>query len=81
MPRSDSEHLTKLRQIRDNLVTDTYNRTLEWAAAGSPPDYTVNGRSFQWTSWLKARKELINDLGEMIREAEVPEEAAYHAYT
>lgn len=81
MARSDAAHLEKLRQVRDDLVTDLANRTSEWAAAGSPPDYSVNGRSFQWTAWLSARRQAIADLDATIRGLEVPTDVFVTGYT
>lgn len=67
---ASSNHLTRLKAIRDNLEKELEDETLRRAtltAAGDPPPatYNVSGKSVDWNGYITtmvAQIKAINDL-------------------
>lgn len=52
----------QLARIRQNLLDAVEATTEEWVAAGCPVTFSVDGESYQWNDWLKAKTDEITAL-------------------
>lgn len=57
----------QLKRIRQNLLDAVEATTAEWAAAGCPVTFSVDGESYQWNDWLRAKNDEIQALTESIQ--------------
>lgn len=68
---ASADHLTRLKNIRDNIESELENETarrLALTEAGQPPpaSYSLGGKSVSWSEYLTSRKQDIIDLNELI---------------
>lgn len=71
---ASSDHLTRLKNIRDNLEKELENETSRRAAlteAGkpAPATYSLGGKSVSWSEYVSSRIKDIKELNEMINMA------------
>lgn len=46
----------------DNIVAVIAAKTAEWVASGCPVTHSIDGESYSWNEWLKARNDEIEGL-------------------
>jgi hypothetical protein len=68
---ASSNHLTRLKNLRDNLESELENETarrLSLTAAGHPPpaNYSVSGKSVSWTDYLEKMLKSLKELNDQI---------------
>lgn len=68
---ASSDHLVRLKAIRDNLESELSNETarrLALTVAGDPPptNYSVGGKSFSWNDYVRTMLGLIKDANDLV---------------
>ncbi len=63
---SNAADVASLKASRSNVVAIIAAQTALWLADGCPPTFSVDGESYQWNEWLKARNEEIKAMTESI---------------
>lgn len=61
-----------LKTIRENLATAVKAKTAEWVTDGCPVTYSVDGESYQWNDWLKAKMDEIDAITVTIQKLSSP---------
>jgi hypothetical protein len=69
---SNAATVATLRTARDNITQIILAQTNVWLANGCPPTFSLDGESYQWNEWLKARNEEIKGLTESIQALSTP---------
>ncbi len=59
---ANTQITASLLQSIQNVATIINTQTALWVAAGCPPTFSVDGESYQWNEWLKARNEELQGL-------------------
>jgi hypothetical protein len=52
--------------IRDSILTIITAQTAAWEAAGSPPNWSMDGESWSWDTWLISRLNELEKINTMI---------------
>lgn len=55
-----------LQTIIDNIMTLIELKTADWIAAGMPPDFSLDGLSVNWASWLKGMMDNLKAMQELL---------------
>lgn len=69
---ANSQDVADLKAARSSLVAVVRDQAAAWAAAGCPPTFSVDGESYDWSSWLKAKSDEIRGLTELINSMSSP---------
>ena len=59
---ANSATVASLKAARDNVAAVILAKTQEWLAVGCPPTFSIDGESYQWEGWLKARTAEVDAL-------------------
>lgn len=83
---ADTDRITRLTAIRDNLEKELQDETARRAAltaAGHPPPttYSVAGRSVDWNGYLRAMLDQIRAIDEVLTGEDEPYELPLRGYS
>ena len=71
---ASSDHLTRLKNIRDNFekeLEDESARRIALTAAGNPPPttYSSGGKNLSWNEYVSTMRETLKELNQQIIDA------------